>query len=41
MNAKLLFEDTFEGVDLNPEKWNRCPEWVRCNGLCIWNDAMT
>ena len=41
MNTELLFEDDFEGTELNPEKWGRCPEWVRCNGLCVWNDAMT
>ena len=41
MDAKLLFEDNFEGTDLNPSKWTRCPEWVRCNGLCIWNNDMT
>lgn len=41
MNAHLLFEDTFAGVDLDPTKWSRCPEWVRCNGRCIWNHDMT
>ena len=40
MNTKLLFEDNFEGTELNPAKWSRCPEWVRCNGLCVWNDSM-
>ena len=40
-HAKLIFEDNFEGTDLNPAKWARCPEWIRCNGLCIWNNAMT
>ena len=40
MNANLLFEDNFEGTALNPSKWARCPEWVRCNGFCVWNDNM-
>lgn len=40
MNEKLLFEDDFEGTELNPAKWARCPEWVRCNGMCVWNDSM-
>ena len=41
MNAKILFEDNFDETELNPTKWKKCPEWIRCNGLCIWNDAMT
>lgn len=40
MKAELLFEDDFEGTELPSERWERCPEWVRCNGLCIWNDDM-
>ena len=41
MSAELLFEDTFEGADLDSQKWKRCPEWVRCSGFCIWDDAMS
>ena len=40
MKAELLFEDDFAGTELPSERWERCPEWVRCNGLCIWNDDM-
>ena len=40
MTAKLLFEDTFEGTELHPDKWVRCPEYVRCNGFCAWSNDM-
>ena len=41
MSAKLLFQDNFEGTELNPAQWTRCPEWLRCNGHCLWQHDMT
>ena len=39
-HSELIFEDNFTGADIDPAKWSRCPEWVRCNGLCVWNNDM-
>ena len=38
--SKLIFEDNFEGTKLDHAKWSLCPEWERCNGLCVWNNDM-
>ena len=40
-HAKLIFEDTFDGAEIDSAKWARCPEWLRCNGLCIWNNDLS
>ncbi len=39
--ATLLFEDNFEGTVLDPAKWQRCPEQVRCDGTSYWSDSMS
>ncbi len=40
-DPNLLFEDNFDGTELNDDKWERCPEWERQGGLDIWDDEMT
>ena len=40
-NAKLVFEDQFLGTDLDPAKWARCPEYIRCNGFCSWHHDLS
>ena len=39
--TKLIFEDNFTGTDLDPAKWVRCPEYVRCNGFCVWSNDLS
>ena len=36
-NPILLFEDNFDGEDLDLTKWERCPEWKRGRGACVWD----
>ena len=36
-NPILLFEDNFDGGDLDLTKWERCPEWKRGRGACVWD----
>ncbi len=35
----LLFEDNFEGEELDLSKWERCPEWERGGGACVWDSS--
>lgn len=37
----LLFEDNFDGAELDTGKWQRCPEWDRQGGACVWDDDMS
>ena len=37
-SPRLLFEDDFDGTDLDGSKWERCPEWERGGGACVWDD---
>ena len=36
-NPILLFEDNFDGENLDLTKWERCPEWKRGRGACVWD----
>ena len=38
--AKLLYNENFEGTDLNSTKWAKCPEWER-QGNSVWDDDMS
>ncbi len=38
---ELLFEDTFDGTELDSSKWERCPEWDRQGGLDVWDNDMS
>jgi len=38
---QLLFEDTFDGTELDVTKWQRCPEWDRQGSFCVWDDDMS
>jgi len=40
-NEILLFEDNFNGAELNYNKWERCPEMERQGELCVWDDEMS
>ncbi len=35
----LLFEDDFDGEELDLSKWERCPEWERGGGACVWDGS--
>jgi beta-glucanase (GH16 family) len=37
--ARIIFSDDFEGVSLNRDKWDLCPEWNR-QGRSTWKDDM-
>ena len=37
----LTFEDDFNGTELDPEKWERCPEWKRQDLNNYWDDSMS
>lgn len=37
-DANLLFEDNFDGAELDSTKWERCPEWDRQGGMDVWDD---
>ena len=39
--AVLLFEDNFDGTELDSTKFMRCPEWKRQGELCIWDEDMS
>ncbi len=39
--AKLLFEDNFDGTELDSTKWERCPEWDRQGGIDVWDDDLS
>ena len=36
----LLFEDTFDGTALDSAKWAPCPDWVRQDGLSVWDSRL-
>ena len=37
---ELVFEDDFDGDELDETKWARCPEWARSDAGGYWNDGM-
>ncbi len=39
--SNLLFEDNFDGTELDDNKWELCPEWERQGTYCIWDNEMT
>ena len=40
-HAEILFEDTFNGTQLDDDKWERCPEWDRQGDLNVWDDQLS
>jgi len=40
-DPNLLFEDNFDGVALDDDKWEQCPEWERQGGLDVWDNEMS
>ncbi|HHX53438.1 MAG TPA: glycoside hydrolase family 16 protein [Clostridiales bacterium] len=38
---ELVFEDNFDGTELDTTKWSRCPEWQRKDYGGRWDDEMT
>jgi beta-glucanase (GH16 family) len=38
---RLTFEDNFEGTELDPTKWKKCPEHRRQDLGGYWDDSMT
>ena len=36
----LLFEDSFDGTALDNTKWAPCPDWVRQDGLSVWDSSL-
>ena len=40
-DPNLLFEDTFDGTELDDDKWELCPEWDRQGGMDVWDNTMT
>ena len=36
----LLFEDSFDGPTLDSTKWAPCPDWVRQDGLSVWDSRL-
>jgi len=41
VQSNLLFEDNFDGTELNSDNWELCPEWERQGTFCIWDNEMT
>lgn len=39
-DPNLLFEDNFDGTSLDDRKWSHCPEWIRQNNGCVWDNDM-
>ncbi len=39
--SNLLFEDNFDGTELNDDNWELCPEWDRQGAFCVWDNDMT
>ncbi len=39
--SNLLFEDNFDGTELNDDNWELCPEWERQGTYCVWDNNMT
>ncbi len=40
IEAKLLYEEGFEGTSFLGKKWGKCPEWERQGGS-VWDDDMS
>ncbi len=40
-DPNLLFEDNFDGTELDETKWERCPEWDRQGGMDVWDNDMS
>lgn len=40
-NYTLVFEDDFDGGELDTEKWERCPEYKRQDLNNYWDDSMS
>lgn len=36
----LIFEDSFDGEALDRSKWAPCPNWVRQDGLSVWDSTL-
>ena len=36
----LIFEDSFNGEALDRSKWAPCPNWVRQDGLSVWDSKL-
>ena len=36
----LIFEDSFDGEALDRSKWAPCPNWVRQDGLSVWDSKL-
>lgn len=41
IGTKLLFEENFETSELDPTKWELCPEQQRHGKLDVWDNEMT
>ena len=39
--GNLVFEENFDGNKLDGVKWEKCPEWERCEGDCKWDNDMS
>ena len=39
--GNLVFEENFDGKKLDDVKWEKCPEWERCEGDCKWDNDMS
>lgn len=40
-DGNIVFEDNFDGTKLDGTKWEKCPEWERCDGDCKWDEKMS
>lgn len=40
LGLKLAWSDDFEGTELDPKKWECCPEWERADVGARWDDDM-
>ncbi|MGN0643199.1 MAG: family 16 glycosylhydrolase [Huintestinicola sp.] len=40
-SCTLSFEDNFDGTELDLSKWERCPEYKRCDLKNYWDDDMS
>ena len=37
----ILFEDNFDGNTIDNTKWKKCPEWVRHDGINVWENDLS